>query len=175
MNALIDVLLVFWLRRGRYGWSRLRRRVFERRYLKTALPRAWSLDEIAACLKQVTWTMDGPLHLFDSISYPQTTWAKRKDDCDGFASLAAELLKRLDDKLEPVLLTAIVRPLRISHTVCAFAGPGGGVVFFDNDTLRGDCAHYREVVTAISQHAGRLLCWDVRRHDSLEMLEFHRA
>jgi len=175
VNALVDALLIFWLRCGRYGWSKLRRRLFERSYLKTALPAANSLDEIAACLKQVTWTMDGPLHLFDSISYPQTTWAKKKDDCDGFASLAAELLKRLDVKLDPVLVTAIARPVRISHTVCAFASPGGGVAFFDNHTLHGDRASYHDVVRAISQRAARLLCWDVRRPDSLEMVEFHQA
>ena len=92
MNAIIDFFLKWWLRTGRYGWSRLRRSLFERRYLDTALPPVNSLKDIEAALRQVTWTMDGPLHLYDCISYPQTTWVNKKDDCDGFASLASELL-----------------------------------------------------------------------------------
>ncbi len=86
MSSVLDWFLVWWLRSGRYGWSKLRRKVFERRYLSTTLPTTSSLEEIETCLKDVRWTMDGPLHLFDCISYPQTTWAKKKDDCDGFAS-----------------------------------------------------------------------------------------
>ncbi len=62
--------------------------------------------------------MDGPLHLFDCINYPQVTWTKKKDDCDGFAILAAELLHRWN--LNPVLVTTMVRPVRASYTVCVF-------------------------------------------------------
>jgi len=54
MNAIIDWFLIWWLRGGRYSWSRFRRRLFERRYLSTALPTVHSLEEIEACLKQVT-------------------------------------------------------------------------------------------------------------------------
>jgi len=87
MNFIIDRFLIWWLHSGRYRWSWLRRRLFERRYLTMVLPEASSLEEIEASLRQITWTMDGPLHLFDCISYPQATWAKKKDDCDGFASV----------------------------------------------------------------------------------------
>lgn len=175
MGSVIDCFLVWWLRIGRYSWSRLRRRLCEHRYLSIPLPTANSLEEIEACLKQVKWTMDGPLHLFDSISYPQVTWAKKKDDCDGFATLAAELLRRLDHKLNPVLVTAMLRPLRASHTVCAFTKPGGGMSFFDNDSIRDDCVTYYDVIKRISQGSKRLVCWDVRKHDTFEMLEFHRS
>jgi len=118
MQSIVDSFLVWWLRSGRYGWSWLRRRLFERRYLTTVLPTVNSLEEIEACLRQITWTMDGPLHLFDCISYPHVTWAKKKDDCDGFSSLAAELLNRWNPNCNPVLVTAMVRPIRDSHTVC---------------------------------------------------------
>jgi hypothetical protein len=43
---MFDAFLRWWLRSGRYGWSRLRRRLFERKYLKVALPEAASLEEI---------------------------------------------------------------------------------------------------------------------------------
>ncbi len=176
MKSVIDYFLLWWLRSGRYGWSWLRRRLCERRYLTVVLPAAKSLEEIEACLKQVTWTMDGPLHLFDCISYPQVTWAKKKDDCDGFASLAAELLYRWKPDCHPVLVTAMLRPVRASHTVCVFKAPQGGLWFFDNDSLRcEDCPTYDEVVARVSQHAERLVCWDVRNPDTLEMIEFHRV
>lgn len=173
--SLTNGFLVWWLHTGRYGWSRLRRRLCERRYLTTVLPTASSLEEIEGYLRQVTWTMDGPLHLFDCISYPQVTWAKKRDDCDGFASLAAELLRRWDSNCNPVLVTAMMRPVRASHTVCAFTSRQGSLCFFDNDSLRADSGQaYAEVVATISQHAQRLVCWDVRNPTTLEMLEFHR-
>jgi len=176
MQSIIDSFLVWWLRSGRYRWSWLRRRLFERRYLTTILPMVNSLEEIEACLRQVTWTMDGPLHLFDCVSYPNVTWAKKKDDCDGFSSLAAELLNRWNPNCNPVLVTAMVRPVRDSHTVCVFISPQGNLCFFDNSSLR--CENYQtygEVVTRISKHADRLICWDVRNPATLELVEFHKV
>lgn len=175
MKSIVDSFLIWWLRSGRYSWSRLRRRLCERRYLTTVLPAASSLEEIEVCLRQVQWTMDGPLHLFDCISYPQVTWFKKKDDCDGFASLAAELLYRWNPNYSPVLLTIMVRPVRSSHTVCAFVSPRGGICFFDNDSLRCEGYQtYEDVVSRISQQAKRLVCWDVRNPTTLEMIEFHK-
>ena len=176
MHSIIDSFLVWWLRSGRYRWSWLRRRLFERRYLTTVLPTVNSLEEIEACLRQVTWTMDGPLHLFDCVSYPNVTWAKKKDDCDGFSSLAAELLNRWNPNCNPVLVTAMVRPVRDSHTVCVFISPQGNLCFFDNSSLRcEDYQTYGEVVTRISEHSDRLVCWDVRTHATLELVEFHEV
>jgi len=173
---VVDTFLVWWLRTGRYWWSRLRRRLFERRYLTSALPTVDSLDEIRACLEQVTWTMDGPLHLFDSISYPQVTWTKKKDDCDGFSTLAAALLRQWNPACNPVLVTAMMRPVRKSHTVCVFTASVAGFWFFDNHILRNeDYQTYNEVIARISEGAERLVCWDVRDPDTLEMLEFHRV
>jgi len=176
MISLIDSFLIWWLRGSRYKWSWLRRRLCERKYLTTALPSVSSLEEIEACLRQVKWTMDGPLHLFDCISYPQATWAKKKDDCDGFAILAAELLNQWNPNYRPVLLTAMVRPIRASHTVCAFTTPQHSLWFFDNYLLRReDCPTYDNVVAKISQSAQRLVCWDVREPATLKMIEFHRV
>ena len=123
MSTIIDWFLTWWLRSGRYGWSRIRRRMCEGKYLSTVLPEVSALSEIEECLSRVTWTMDGPLHLYDSISYPETVWARKKDDCDGFAILAATLLQRWNPDSKPVLLTAIIRPVGQSHTVCVFRLP----------------------------------------------------
>jgi hypothetical protein len=172
---MINAFLVWWLRSGRYGWSKLRRKIFERNHGKVALPAANSLSEIEACLKQIEWTMDGPLHLYDSISYPQTVWARKKDDCDGFAVLACELLKRLNSSFRPVLVTALVRPVKKSHTVCIFKHPDGTLGFFDNSTLRNDCESYSQVAEKISQGSDTVVCWDVRSHDDFTLFEFHRG
>lgn len=176
MKSIIDGFLVWWLRTGRYGWSRWRRRWFERSYLTVVLPTVNSLAEIEACLKQVKWSMDGPLHLFDCISYPQVTWAKKNDDCDGFASLAAELLQQWDPNSHPVLVTAMMRPVRASHTVCVFTSPRGGLCVFDNDSLKCQgWQTYGEIVAGISRQAQKLVCWDVREPATLEMVEFHTS
>lgn len=175
MNIIIDGFLVWWLRKGRYGWSRLRRRLLEHRYLRTDLPPANSLQEIEECLKQVKWATDGPLHLFDCISYPQVTWAKKKDDCDGFSVLAAELLNRWNTDCKPVLVTALVRPVRMSHTVCVFTSPQGVSCYFDNHKLRHpNIIKYEDVVKEISHDSKKLVCWDARDPFTFEMLEFHK-
>jgi hypothetical protein len=175
MASIVDRFLVCWLKGGRYRWSKMRRWLCERGYLKNPLPTVISLEDIENRLKQVTWTMDGPLHLYDSISYPEVTWTKKKDDCDGFASLAAALLNQLDEGYAPALLTVMVRPLRRSHTVCAFKAPSGGLWFFDNASLRRvECQGYADIAGLISESVDRLVCWDVRDPATLEMIEFHR-
>jgi len=172
MTEPVDRLLIWWLRRGRYPWSHLRRWLFERGYLRKALPHVDSLEDVEACLKQLTWTMDGPWHLFDSISYPQTVWAKQKDDCDGFAILAAKLLAQWAPETNPVLVTAMVRPMRMSHTVCPFR-QGDSLWYLDNYTSRKeDCQTYADIVAKIAR-GKRLVCWDVVAPDTLETLEFH--
>jgi len=174
IGFIIDRILIWWLRTGRYGWSRIRRRLFEGRYLGVTLPSVNSIEDIQACLKQVIWTKDGPLHFFDCISYPQVTWEKKKDDCDGFAGLAGRLLFQCDSDYKPVLLTAMVRPVSLSHTVCVFTGPQGDFWFFDNSNLHSEGYRtYDEVIKKISEKAARLICWDVRNPLTLEAIEFH--
>ena len=139
------------------------------------LPAIDSLEDIEACLKQITWSGDGFWHLYDSISYPQTVWDKKKDDCDGFAILAAALLQRWNPDTSPVLITAIVRPIRKSHTVCIFKYRDG-LSFFDNSRLRSeDYSEYKDVVDEFTRKAERLICWDVVKPDTLKTLEFHRV
>jgi len=175
LMSFMDRFLIFWLQHGRYRWSRWRRKKFETGYLEQPLPVAASLEQIEALLKQVTWTMDGPFHLFDAISYPQTVWAKKKDDCDGFAVLAAALLRQWQPESRPVLLTAMLRPMRKSHTVCAFSVPGAGLWFFDNYSLcRGHYRTYADIAVAVRGKA-RLVCWDVVEPDTLQTLEFRVA
>ena len=174
-SPVIDFFLRWWLFSGRYLWSRLRRRLFEKRYLGTALPAVNSLEEIADRLERITWTMDSPLHLYDAISYPETVWSKKKDDCDGFAVLAAKLLQKLQPDAKPVLITAILSPVRNSHTVCGFSNADRTLGFFDNSSLRrGDFKKYADIVAKIKGDA-RLVCWDVRNPVTFEIVEFHKA
>ena len=153
----------------------MRRRLCEGRYLQTELPTADSLQGIEQLLGQVTWSMDGPLHLYDSISYPERVWTKKKDDCDGFAVLAAVLLRRWDPATDPALLTVMMRPYKSSHTVCAFRD-GDNIRFFDNASLNdGLYQDYAGVVAKVSANADKVICWDVVDPASLQPLEFHRG
>ena len=169
----VSLVFLLWLRFARYRWSRFRR-LFERGNRGKSIVPAASLQEIEDLLKQVTWTQDGPLHLYDSISYPQTTWAKKLDDCDGFAVLAAELLKRLDPATFPVLLTVMLRPARKSHTVCVFR-EGAAYRFFDNAHLNPSTyTGYADVAKEVARRGDTAVCWDVADPWSLRQLEFHR-
>ena len=174
--SIVDSLLAAWLRWGRYPWSRLRRRLFEWRYRSTTLPSPDSLEQIPPLLSQVQWTMDGPLHLYDSVSLPERVWAKKRDDCDGFAVLAAALLLSYDPATKPSLVTVMLRPARKSHTVCVFKD-GDGLRTFDNRRLREEvCETHGQVVEMLKDERGdRLVCWDVVDPESLKIVEFHRA
>lgn len=148
----------------------------EGKYLSTALPEVGTLAEIEGCLNEVIWTMDGPLHLYDSISYPETVWARKKDDCDGFAILASTLLQKWNPGTKPVLLTVIIRPIQKSHTVCVFSLPGEKLRVFDNASLHDEeYESYTAVMSRISEDKGRLVCWDVRDPQTFNMIEFHKA
>ncbi len=173
---IIDPFFRWWLRSGRAAWSRLHRRLFERKYLKTVLPSVSSVQDIEASLNRIRWSGDGPMYLFDCISYPQTTWAQKKDDCDGFASVAADLLRQLRLVRPPVLLTAGVTPVAESHTVCVFNVRPDELAFFDNNVLKqeGDST-YAQIAAKIAARGRRFICWDVKDPVTLKTIEFHRA
>ena len=174
MPSVLDSFLIWWLRSGRYPWSRFRRRFGEAKYLKTTLPSVTSLEEIRNCLAKVTWTRDGLLHLYDAISYPETVWTKKKDDCDGFAVLAAALLRQWDPNSKPVLITAMLKPMQRSHTVCGFYSSEQELRFFDNALLQQESFQgYAEIVDKVKGDA-KLICWDVVDPITLETVEFHR-
>ncbi len=175
MLTVFNPFFRWWLRSGRYPWSRFRRGLFEARYLDTSLPAVTSLEEIKNCLGDVDWTTDSLLHLFDAISYPQTVWHKKKDDCDGFAVLASTLLRQWNPDSKPVLVTAMLWPMKRSHTVCAFYASADELWFFDNKTLRqGSYRTYAEIAEAVKgEH--ELICWDVADPVTLETIEFHQA
>ncbi len=172
----MDWFLRWWLRSGRYGWSKFRRSLCERKYRDSPLPPVERLSDIQAYLHQVTWTMDSFFHLYDSISYPQTVWHKKKDDCDGFAILAAALLAGYDASTRPVLLTVITHPVSASHTVCVFTSSDGNLHYFNNASLRNDAyQNYEQIMREISPPPRRVVCWDVRRWENLSLLEFHQV
>ena len=148
------------------GADLLRQRGLDHRHL---------YEDIAARLAEVTWRPDGAVHLWDAISYPAAVWRSKRDDCDGFAVLAAALLQRWDASTDPVLLSVVLRPLRRSHTVCVFRH-GGALRFFDNARLRPEpYATYADVAVAVAQRGRTLLCWDVASADPLRARETHLA
>lgn len=149
--------------------------MLEWRYATGPLPTANSLDEIRSKLETVTWTKDGPLHLYDAISYPGKVWARKRDDCDGFAVLASALLAGWDSSSEPALVTVMLRPVRQSHTVCVFR-EGEVLRFFDNARLDdGAYETYAQLVDKVSGRGRRLVCWDVVDPATLKIREFHGA
>jgi hypothetical protein len=168
------LLAAFWLRYLRYPWSRINRASLERRRALLPLTPA-SLEDVAAALRQIVWTQDGPLHLFDCISSPERTWYAKRDDCDGFAAVAASLLARLDASSDPKLLTVVVLPLRRSHTVCVFRTPAGHLRMFDNARLPdSEFASYEEVARYVAERGETAVCWDLVRPADLRSVEFHR-
>lgn len=133
MKLLIKIIGGLWLSGPRYYWSRFKRSIFERKYKKNIkLPKVKDLKDIILQLRYITWTQDSIWNLFDCVSYPETTFATKKDDCDGFATLAMHLLKQLD--ITSYYYTYIPTNWKRAHTVCIFRY--NHVIYrFDNDRL----------------------------------------
>jgi hypothetical protein len=168
-----DMFLRWWLGGPRYTWSKIRRTLFERGFLKNPLPPVNTLADVQACLRKIIWKQDGFAELFDRVSYPHRVWSKKKDDCDGFAVLAAALLDQWDKKTNPVIVTAMVPSLAHCHSVCVFE-MGGGLRYFSNSDLSPKIfTSYDKVIADFVNPAYRLVCWDVVEHDTLKKLEHH--
>jgi len=126
----IKILGGLWLSGPRYWWSKFKRFFFERKYKSSVtLPKIASLGAIRKELAKITWTQDNVWNLFDCVSYPETTYATKKDDCDGFATLAIHLLKQLG--IRGYYYTYIPLKWQRAHTVCIFLNKGK-IYRFDN-------------------------------------------
>ena len=168
-----DMFFRCWLRGPRYGWSKFRRCLFERGFLKNPLPPVKTLADVQARLREVTWKQDGFAELFDCVSYPQRVWSKKKDDCDGYAVLAAALLNQWDKKTNPVIVTAMVSSIYHCHSVCVFS-EGAKYRYFSNSDLSPKTFNsYEEIVNDFRNKQYKLVCWDVVDPDTLKHREFH--
>jgi hypothetical protein len=172
---LEDCFLSWWLHGPRYGWSKFRRFLFERGFLKTELPKVETLNDIQQSLQQVTWKQDGFAELFDCVSYPQRVWARKKDDCDGFAILAAALLKQLKTPTNPVIVTAMVNSINNCHSVCAFEWEGHYRYFSNAELSVKNFSNYEAIVKDYVGTKYRLLCWDVVDPVTLKELDYQPA
>ena len=168
---ITDEFCKWWLHGPRYSWSKLRRWLFECSFLAQPLPPVTSLNDISARLREITWKQDSLPELFDCVSYPQRVWSKKKDDCDGFAVLAAALLKSWDPDAKPVIVTAMVAPFANSHSVCVFH-QSGGLSYFSNQELKLRAFSKYEEVIADFKGTDRLICWDVVDPETLKQLDF---
>jgi len=165
----MDRLKVFWYKKIRHRWCHLYQAIFEREYKDMALPVVTSVHEIETRLSGLEYTPD---KLVDRSSRPAATWARNKDDCDGYAGLAGAWLKQLGK--EPVLLTVICKPGRLSHQVCVFEDDGTSW-FFDLDHLRHTEGGYERIVGILARHARKIICWYISDVSTLEIREFHEG
>jgi hypothetical protein len=172
MRPLTDYFSIWWLKSARYRWSKLRCSLFEKGFLARPLPAVNSLQDIETCLQKVDWKMDCLPQLFDCVSYPQRVWDKKRDDCDGFAILSCALLSGWSPDTNPLMITAMVAPIKNSHSVCVFK-QNNYLWYFSNKTLvQRNFSGYQEIVADFTS-GNRLICWDVVKPDTLKALEFH--
>ncbi len=93
---------------------------------------------IAAAIKErVTYLADPLRGVFDYVAAPAVTWARRYGDCDDFAYLAAELLRRAG--VESWLASYLCWNVKDSHTLCLFRD-GARFGFLDQGEIKNDFA-----------------------------------
>lgn len=131
-KLLIKIVAGIWLSGPRYWWSNLYRFLFEQKYKLVAMPRVQSIYDIEKVLRTISWSADSAYKLYDSISYPGTVYTTKKDDCDGFAILAVELLKQL--QIYGYVYTYVPMDFASAHTICVFRYKGF-VCAFSNSYL----------------------------------------
>ena len=170
------------------NWSALLR-LREKKYLSVKLPEVTSLQDITECEEQVEWTPDQELaprtslrfvnHILkllwmDCLSYPETVWKRKKDDCDGKAILAAALLRQIGRR--GLLLSVIMLPLKKSHAVCVFDDIGRTRYFSNSNlvTMLGLDIDMRSVISAVAKK-NHVLAWSLVDPKTFKVLEVHRG
>lgn len=87
-----------------------------------------------ATAERVTYANDPLGGLLDYVAAPAVTWARRRGDCDDFAYLTAELLRRAG--VEGWVASYFCWNVGDSHVVCLFRGEDAyGVI--DQGLIRG--------------------------------------
>lgn len=87
-----------------------------------------------ATAERVTYKNDPLGGLLDYVAAPAVTWARRRGDCDDFAYLSAELLRRAG--VESWIAVYFCRKVVDSHVVCLFRDASGYGVL-DQGLIRG--------------------------------------
>jgi len=170
-------LAKIWLKRIRYKWSRLYRKLYTKKYQDVELPVVSSMADVSKCLREVEYKADKAKELYDVIGTPQSVWAKKHGDCDDFSSLAAGLIESWRPNRNPVLLTVITDPFKRSHNVCAYQF-GKYYYCISNwlncRTVCYDFKNYEDIAEWVARHTGsNLLCWDIVDPVTLKQIEFH--
>jgi len=161
-------------------------RLFETKYLTTTLPTVTSLADIERVSDEVEWTSDFKLapHVklrrlwWDCISYAETVWAKKKDDCDGFAVLDCKLLDQLDDLypgIKGYLLSVFVIPRRKSHAVCLFVIDDVTHMFTNGSHVEFDPSYQITDVVDIVAAGGEILAWSLEDPETNEIIMIKRG
>jgi transglutaminase-like putative cysteine protease len=87
-----------------------------------------------AAAERVTYANDPWGGLLDYVAAPAVTWARRRGDCDDFAYLSAELLRRAG--VESWLASYFCWNVNRSHVVCLFRD-GNAYAVMDQGLIRG--------------------------------------
>lgn len=87
-----------------------------------------------ATAERVEYENDPLGGLLDYVAAPAVTWDRRRGDCDDFAYLSAELLRRAG--LESWIASYLTRNVKDSHVVCLFRDANGYAVM-DQGLIRG--------------------------------------
>lgn len=93
------ILVAFWkciswfMARVVYGlWSRMCRKLFERKYKKLPQDLPWTTAQVQKFFSQCTWKQDALGGVCDIISKPERFYETKTGDCDEYAIFACRVL-----------------------------------------------------------------------------------
>jgi transglutaminase-like putative cysteine protease len=167
---MLDFLLAAWLAAVKWPLTIFIDAAFLRGMRRRVAPAfdAWAAKAAAggpaaiarATAERVTYANDPLGGLLDYVAAPAVTWARRYGDCDDFAYLTAELLRRAD--VESWVVSYLSRNVKDSHVVCLFRNADGYGVL-DQGLIRGPFRTLAEAADAGNPGAKNAARW-VRRY-----------
>ena len=140
---MLDNILAIWLAVVKWPLTLFMDATFLRRTRRRAASEfaAWAAKAAAgpaavarATAERVAYAVDPLGGLLDYVTAPAVTWARRRGDCDDFAYLSAELLRRAG--VECWLASYFCWKLEDSHVVCLFRD-GNAYAVMDQGLIRG--------------------------------------
>ena len=136
LNLIIKIGAKCWFK-VRIPWSRFWRFL---EWRKASVPLILNFVDLKKILNRIEWTSDPWWKLGDVLQSPEWTWAKKKDDCDGFAlvSLAIMLESRLGIGY---LVTSVTRPIKHSHSIALF--PWDALVHRESGIVVTQASHWK--------------------------------
>jgi hypothetical protein len=154
-----------------YGpWSKLYRKIFERKYKKLPEDTPWSALKVRIFFRKCTWVKDKWYMFWDAISKAEKFYETKRGDCDEFACFAGTVMKG------PCYIMSVNwydsrkgEKTFGGHNVLMYFGKGG-MYHISNRGIRGPYKKFYNMIYEIPPKDSIPCAYAVREVDNLDWI-----